>query len=114
MKREFYRMLKMKQKVWLFDERDEVIANSLLVDKRNDVDIWIGNELVKELLNVLSPKEREVVVRYLFYGETQLAISIEKGVSRVGVNRWYCNAMKKMRKYLVIGGLYREPFHVTI
>ena len=38
------------------------------------MDIWMGNEHTRELLSILLEKEREVVVRFLFYGETQLTI----------------------------------------
>lgn len=54
--------------------------------------------VLKKLLGSLGEKERELIVRRYFYGQTQTKIAGQMGISQVQVSRMEKRILKKMRE----------------
>lgn len=74
------------------------------VCRKSNIDRWVDNEHVNELLSVLSDCERYVVIEYLFQGRQQKELAVEMNVCRQKVGEVYHRALRKMRIHELSSG----------
>ena len=70
-----------------------------VVDQVKD-EKWIRNIALKEALNKLNPREREILNLRFFEGKNQMEVAEEIGISQAQVSRLEKSALKQMRKYI--------------
>jgi RNA polymerase sporulation-specific sigma factor len=81
------------------DEEDSLKLFEQISDEKNTEDIVIDNIVIKEAIENLPEKEKEIIkLRYLI-GKTQIEISEEINISQAQVSRLEKNALEKLRKY---------------
>jgi len=76
-------------------------GNFLVLDQIKDPsseDSWIEKTALKEALNGLSSREREIINLRYFVGKTQMEISSEIGISQAQVSRLEKNAIKVLKQ----------------
>ena len=69
------------------------------VQKESNIDRWMGNEHVSQLLSILTERERYVVIQYFFNGISRKDLAVELNVCFQMVSQIYQNALRKMREY---------------
>ena len=69
-------------------------------DKKNKEDNWIQEISLKEAVNRLSERERNIINLRFFEGKTQMEVAEEVGISQAQVSRLEKCALKSMKKYL--------------
>lgn len=80
------------------DEKEQI---SLIDRLANDEGIMMLEKLaLREALNKLDNREREIILRRFFRDETQSAIANDIGVSQVQVSRLEKSALSKLKKVL--------------
>lgn len=79
------------------DSKNELIDKIGAVEEEGKI---IDKVLVNESLNILSPREKKIIIMRYFYQKTQSQISQIIGVSQVQVSRLEKGALIKMREYL--------------
>lgn len=62
-------------------------------------DMWIEQTSLKDSLQMLSKREREIITLRYFVGKTQMEISDEIGISQAQVSRLEKNAIKVLKEY---------------
>lgn len=62
------------------------------------LDAIIQKDMLSELLDCLTERQREVVTAYFFDGLTQQQIADKLGISKPAVNKAIKNALSAMRK----------------
>ena len=77
-------------------------SDALVIDRAADENDETGNTLdrvmVKELLNTLPPKERQLIMLRFFGDKTQTEIAKVMGVSQVQISRMESRILKKLRE----------------
>ena len=68
-----------------------------LEEENNDHEELLNRMVLKELMEDLSDKQREIIVRRYFYNQTQTQIAGELGISQVQVSRLEKRILKEMR-----------------
>ena len=69
-------------------------------DKKNKEENWIEHLSLKEALNSLSERERNIVKLRYFDGKTQMEVADEISISQAQVSRLEKSALKNMKNYL--------------
>lgn len=65
---------------------------------------FVKKETVKEMLQLLTEKQKAVIVEYYIHGKTQAQISNEFGISRIAVRDLISRAVNKIRQmYPLVG-----------
>ena len=98
-KSEFHRSYIHQKKEIASDDAVRIQYNSREIHGKSNIDRWVDNEHVNELLFVLSDRERYVVIEYLFKGRQQKELAVEMHVCRQKANEVYQRALRKMRAY---------------
>ena len=80
-----------------YDDKNELIDRIGIVEEEGNI---INRVLVKEALNILSAREKKIVVMRYFYQKTQTEISKVIGVSQVQISRLEKGALIKMQRFL--------------
>ena len=80
------------------DSTDPVYVMDMISDQCQTTEIWTENLAIKEALNKLSPREKEIVEARFFRGKTQLEIAHEQGISQAQVSRLEKGALKYLRQ----------------
>ena len=93
----YYTTLKYGQRFLLSERFLSTASNEQQIASQNNIEEWELNNHVKALLSALSERELEIIIRHIFYGETQLSISQSIGCCRQRVNAIYQRALRKMR-----------------
>lgn len=96
---ENYRMYIRRNKDMISEDAVRVRSQAIAVQKESNIDRWMGNEHVSQLLSILTERERYVVIQYFFNGRSQKDLAVELNVCYQMANRIYQNALRKMRKY---------------
>lgn len=76
-------------------------GNFMVIDQLKDPtneDTWIEQTALKEALNTLSKREKEIINLRYFVGKTQMEISNEIGISQAQVSRLEKNAIKILKE----------------
>ena len=63
------------------------------------LDAIVQRDMLSELLDCLTERQREVVTAYFFDGLTQQQIADKLGVSQQAVDNTMRQALKKLKKY---------------
>ena len=94
---EFHRSYVCKKNEITSDDAVRIQHETRVVHGKSNIDRWVDNEHVNELLSVLSDRERYVVIEYLFKGRQQKELAVEMHVCRQKVSEVYNRALRKMR-----------------
>lgn len=81
------------------DGGDTVFIMDQLSDEKND-EAWIEHIVLKEAMEHLSDKERQILDLRFFRGRTQTEVAQEVGISQAQVSRLEKSAINHMRKYV--------------
>lgn len=79
------------------DSTDPVYIMDLISDQCQTAENWIENIAIKEALDKLPPREKEILEARFFEGKTQLEIAGEIGISQAQVSRLEKAALKFLR-----------------
>lgn len=82
------------------DGSDAIFIMDQVKDDKNIDDSWLDEISLKEALNRLSPREKNIIEMRFFSGRTQMEIANEIGISQAQVSRLEKNALSHMKKYL--------------
>lgn len=94
---EFHRSFVRQKKEITSDDAVRIQHETRVIHGKSNIDRWVDNEHVNELLSVLSDRERYVVIEYLFKGRQQKELAVEMHVCRQKVSEVYNRALRKMR-----------------
>lgn len=89
--------------VFLLNEVDELLLEELRVAPRQgeNIDAEDTRQMIELGFDLLDDREREVLVRFYFEGESMLEIADSLGYSRSWVSRVNTRAIEKMREVLL-------------
>ena len=79
------------------DDTNLSLLDRLSQESRENEEV-LDRMVLKKLLGSLGEKERELIVRRYFYGQTQTKIAGQMGISQVQVSRMEKRILKKMRE----------------
>ncbi|MGM9550773.1 MAG: RNA polymerase sporulation sigma factor SigG [Clostridia bacterium] len=81
------------------DGGDAVFVMDQLSDEKND-ESWIEHIVLKEAMDHLNDKEKQILDLRFFRGRTQTEVAEEIGISQAQVSRLEKSAIKHMKKYV--------------
>ena len=93
---ELQRLCKHGKRYLISEESVRIQSDKNQFSTSNDIDKWISDEYIRSLIAVLTEREREILIRYLYKEETQLTISKDLGVTHQRVNQIYLQALEKI------------------
>lgn len=93
----YYTTLKYGRRYLLSESFLSTASDELQIAGRNNIEEWERSSHVNMLLSVLSEREREIIVRHIYYGETQFSISQSMGCCHQRIHQIYARALRKMR-----------------
>ena len=93
---ELQRLYKKGKRYLISDESVRLIVEKNQTSKKNNIDNWVDDENIRFLLSPLNDREREVLVRHLFKGETQVEIAKDFGAVKSRINQIYLGAVEKI------------------
>lgn len=79
---------------------DTLYVMDQISDKKNREENWVTDMSLKDAINRLSSREKNIIDMRFFKGKTQMEVSEEIGISQAQVSRLEKNALKTMRGYL--------------
>ena len=83
----------------VYNENSEaVMVMDQIKDYKNSNEEFVEHIALKEALNTLNSREREILVLRYFKGKTQVEISSEVGISQAQVSRLEKNALEQIKK----------------
>jgi len=82
------------------DDEDKMYVIDKLADEDEESDVWIENMALKDALDRLTGREKEIIMRRYYSGRTQMEIAEEIGISQAQVSRLEKSAIDKMRKWI--------------
>jgi len=82
------------------DDEDKKYVIDKLADEDEESDVWIENMALKDALDRLTGREKEIIMRRYYSGRTQMEIAEEIGISQAQVSRLEKSAIDKMRKWI--------------
>lgn len=82
------------------DSGDPIFVMDQIKDDKEGDDSWIRDITLKEALNKLNVREKEILNLRFFEGKTQMEVADEIGISQAQVSRLEKNALRQMRKHV--------------
>ena len=79
---------------------DTLYVMDQISDKKNREDKWIENLSLREAMERLGDRERNIIELRFYEGKTQMEVADEIGISQAQVSRLEKNALKSMKNYL--------------
>lgn len=79
---------------------DTLYVMDQIKDKKSREENWVENIALKDAMDRLSDRERNIIDLRFFKGKTQMEVSEEVGISQAQVSRLEKNALKSMKNYL--------------
>ncbi len=79
---------------------DTLYVMDQISDKKNREENWIEELSLKQALDKLSDRERNIVELRFFKGKTQMEVADEIGISQAQVSRLEKNALRNMKYYM--------------
>ena len=79
---------------------DTLYVMDQISDKKNKEERWVVNLSLREALNRLGNRERNIIELRFYEGKTQMEVADEIGISQAQVSRLEKNALKSMKNYL--------------
>ena len=83
------------------DSSETVMVMDQIKDSKNSSDEFIEHVALKEALNKLNEREKEILQLRYFLGKTQVEISASVGISQAQVSRLEKNALEEIKKSLI-------------
>ena len=80
------------------DGDDTIYLMDQLCDPKHNEDNWIENINLKDALQKLTGREKQIVYMRYFVGKTQMEVSEEIGISQAQVSRLEKNAIEEIKK----------------
>lgn len=81
------------------DNQDPVFIEEQVKDNDND-ESWLQKILLKEAMEKLSPREKEILAKRFFSGKTQVEVAKEIGISQAQVSRLEKVALDFIKNYI--------------
>ncbi len=82
------------------DGDDKVMLLEHLADENQNSDKWIENVDLKDAVNGLGTRERQILDLRYFAGKTQMEVSDEIGISQAQVSRLEKNALEQIKRHM--------------
>ena len=82
------------------DSGDVLYLMDQVSDKKNKEENWIEEIAIKEAMDKLSKREKNIIEQRFFQGKTQMEVAEEIHISQAQVSRLEKNALKSMKNYL--------------
>lgn len=79
---------------------DTLYVMDQISDKKNKEEHWIEDISLKEAMNQLETRERNIIEMRFYEGKTQMEVAQEIGISQAQVSRLEKHALKSMKNYL--------------
>lgn len=79
---------------------DTLYVMDQISDKKNKEEHWIEDISLKEAMNRLENRERNIIEMRFYEGKTQMEVAQEIGISQAQVSRLEKHALKSMKNYL--------------
>ena len=79
---------------------DTLYGMDQISDKKNREERWIENLSLREAMQRLSERERNIIEMRFYEGKTQMEVAQEVGISQAQVSRLEKNALKSMKNFL--------------
>lgn len=79
---------------------DTLYVMDQISDKKNKEEHWIEDISLKEAMNRLETRERNIIEMRFYEGKTQMEVAQEIGISQAQVSRLEKHALKSMKNYL--------------
>lgn len=79
---------------------DTLYVMDQISDKKNREEKWIENLSLREAMQRLSDRERNIIEMRFYEGKTQMEVAEEVGISQAQVSRLEKNALKSMKNFL--------------
>ena len=80
------------------DGTDNIYIMDQVRDTKNSDELWTENMTIKQAMDKLNPKEKDIIVRRFFNGRTQMEVAEEIGISQAQVSRLEKNAISHIRR----------------
>ena len=82
------------------DGGDAIYVMDQVRDERVSEDEWVRDLSIRQALDKLSERERNIIKRRFFQGRTQMEVAGEIGISQAQVSRLEKAALQQMRRYI--------------
>ena len=82
------------------DSGDAIFVMDQVKDDKAEDEIWIKEIALKEAMDKLNGREKQILGLRFYEGKTQMEVADEIGISQAQVSRLEKNALKQMRKYI--------------
>lgn len=82
------------------DGDDQVLLLEHLADEKQNSDRWLQDVDLKDAVNHLDLRERQILDLRYFAGKTQMEVSNEIGISQAQVSRLEKNALEQIKRYM--------------
>ena len=79
---------------------DNLYVMDQISDKKNKEEKWIENLALRDAMDHLGNRERNIIEMRFYEGRTQMEVAEEIGISQAQVSRLEKNALKYMKNYL--------------
>ena len=79
---------------------DTLYVMDQISDKKNREEKWIENLSLREAMQRLSDRERNIIEMRFYEGKTQMEVAEEVGISQAQVSRLEKTALKSMKNFL--------------
>jgi RNA polymerase sporulation-specific sigma factor len=81
------------------DDPDATELGDSIADIYNCDDKWLDNVSIKDALEGLNDREKQILILRYYLGKTQIEVSEEVGISQAQVSRLEKNALKYVKKF---------------
>ena len=81
------------------DDPDALELGDSIADIYNCDEKWLDNVSIKDALEGLNEREKEILILRYYLGKTQIEVSEEVGISQAQVSRLEKNALKYVKKF---------------
>ncbi len=83
------------------DGGDPVYVMDQVQDTRNTDECWLEQIALKEAINKLSQREKDILSLRFFEGKTQMEVSAHIGISQAQISRLEKNAIRKIKSSII-------------
>jgi RNA polymerase sporulation-specific sigma factor len=81
------------------DSTDPLHLLDLIKDMENMDERWLENIALQEALEMLSPREKYIIIARFFQGKTQMEVAGKVGISQAQISRVEKGALRSIRDY---------------
>lgn len=82
------------------DSGDAIFVVDQVKDEKEEDELWLRDITLKEAMEKLNKREKEILNLRFYEGKTQMEVADEIGISQAQVSRLEKNALRQMRKYV--------------